>query len=276
MSAKIALRLRRQVQCGGEVFEMHASVVTCGSEYFRAMLEHTMVESGSRSFEMHEVQPRVLERVVEWLYSGELGEISDVAEGLALLEGSRFLRVERMEAQCSAWVCAHVEASNCVAVWAEASRLGCGCGVVAERALLVVGRRLEAVAGKAEFLGLSVKALLELVRSEGLAVRSERAVYEAVMGWVRHDVGSRKAWLGEMLGAVRMELLPPECLAEKVGADPLVTESVDALRIFAAAVRHSRLEGAARAVAASDGRLRASTPIYVSTEALYALASQQR
>ena len=69
---------------------MHASVVTCGSEYFRAMLEHAMAESGSRSFELHEVRPRVLERVVEWLYSGELGEISDVAEGLAVLEGCRF------------------------------------------------------------------------------------------------------------------------------------------------------------------------------------------
>ena len=79
-----------------------------------------------------------------------------------------------------------------------------------------------------------------------------------------------------MLGAVRMALLPPEYLAETVGADPLVAESVEALRIFAAAVRHSRLEGAARAAAESDGRLRASTPIYVSTEALYALASQQR
>ncbi len=70
---------------------MHASVVTCCSEYFRAMLEHAMAESGSRSFELHEVRPRVLERVVEWLYSGELGEISDAAEGLAVLEGSRFL-----------------------------------------------------------------------------------------------------------------------------------------------------------------------------------------
>ena len=245
--------LHRQVQCGGEVFEMHASVVTCGSEYFRAMLEHAMVESGSRAFEMHEVQPRVLERVVEWLYSGEVGEISGVAEGLALLEGSRFLRVERMEAQCSAWVCAHVEASNCVAVWAEASRLGCG--VVAERALLVVGRRLAAVAGEAEFLGLSREALLELVRSEGLAVRSERAVYEAVMGWVRHDVGSRKAWLGEVLGVVRMALLPLKYLAGTVGADPLVTESVEALRMFAEASRYSRLTGEARAAAESDGRL---------------------
>ena len=191
--------VRRQVQCGGKLFEMHASVVSCGSEYFRAMLEHAMVESGSRAFEMHEVQPRVLERVVEWLYSGEVGEISDVAEGLALLEGSRFLGVERMEAQCSAWLCAHVEASSCVAVWAEASRLGCG--LVAERALFVMGRRLASVAREAEFLGLRREALLELVRSDGLAAWSERAVYEAVMGW-------RKAWFGEMLGAVRMGLLP--------------------------------------------------------------------
>ena len=217
---------------------MHASVVTCDSEYFRAMLEHAMVESGSRAFEMHEVRPRVLERVVDWLYSGELGEISDVGEGLALLEGSRFLRVERLEAQCIAWLCAHVEAANCVAVWAEASRLGCG--AVAERAIEMVGRRLARVAGEAEFLGLPREAVLELVRSDGLAVWSERAVYEAVMGWVRHDVGSRKAWLGEMLGAVRMALMPVAYLVGTVGGDPLVRESLEALRMFADASRYSQ------------------------------------
>ena len=122
-----------------------------------------------------------------------------MAEGLALLEGSRFLGVERLEAQCTDWLCAHVEASNCVAVWVEASRLGCG--LVAERALVVVGR-LAAVGGEAEFLGLRREGLLELVRSDGLAAWSERAVYEAVMGWVRHDVGTaervarRVAWCG--------------------------------------------------------------------------------
>ena len=228
--------------------------MTCGSEYFRAMLEHTMVESGSRAFEMHEVQPRVLERVVEWLYSGEVGEISDVAEGLALLEGSRFLRVDRMEAQCSRWLCAHVEASSCVAVWAEASRLGCN--AVAECALHVVGRQLVEVAGEAEFGGLPREMLLDLVRSDELGVRSERVVYEAVMGWVRHDMGSRKAWLGEMLGAVRMGLLPPAYLTDTVGVDPLVTESTEALRVVANAVRDSRLTGGARVAAESDGRLR--------------------
>ena len=82
---------------------MHASVVTCGSEYFREMLDNA-VYTNCWSLEVHEMQPRVLERVVEWLYSGELGEISDYVEGRALLEGSRFLRVERLEAQCRAWL----------------------------------------------------------------------------------------------------------------------------------------------------------------------------
>ena len=230
---------------------MHASVVTFGSEYFRAMLEHAMVESGSRSFELQEVQPCVFERVVEWLYTGELGEISDVAEGVALLEVSRFLRVERLEAQCCAWICAHLDASNCVAVWAEASRLGCS--VVTERAMIVIGRRLASVAGEAQFLELPREAFLELARSDGLAAWREREVYEAAMGWVRHDAELRKGWLGEVLGAVRMALLPPAYLANTVRADPLVRESSEAMRIVVDAQKYSQLKGVERAAVESGG-----------------------
>ena len=68
-------------------------------------------------------------------------------------------------------------------------------------------------------------------------------------------MASRKVWLGEVLGAVRMALLPLEHLLETVGADLLVTESVEALRMFAEASRNSWLKGAARAAAESDGRL---------------------
>ena len=128
--------------------------------------------------------------------------------------------------------------------------------MVAERALFVAGRQLASVARDAAFLGLRREALVELVRSDELGVRSERAVCEAVMGWVRHDLGSRRGWLGEVLGVVRMGLLPPAYLAGTVGADPLVIESSEALRILAEAKRYSELRGAERAAAESDGRLR--------------------
>ena len=184
-----------------------------------------------------------------------MGAISDVGEGLALLEGSRFLGVERMEAQCSAWLCAQVNASTCVEVWAEASRMGYE--AVEACALRAVGRNFVGVTAGPHFLGLAREALLELLRSEELSVRSEQAVYEAVMGWVRHDAESRKGWLGEVLGVVRMGLLPLEYLIDTVGVDPLVMESFEALRIVVEASRDSRLKGAARAAAAeSNGRLR--------------------
>ena len=79
------------------------------------------------------------------------------------------------------------------------------------------------------------------------------------MGWVRHDVGTRKVWLGEILGAVRMALLPLAYLVDTVGADPLVRESVEAMRTVLDANRNSRLRGAERAAAESDGRLRKRT-----------------
>ncbi len=50
----------------------------------------------------------------------------DVGEGLALLEGSRFLGVERMETQCSVWLCAQVNASTCVEVEPHGARGGGG------------------------------------------------------------------------------------------------------------------------------------------------------
>jgi N-acetylneuraminic acid mutarotase len=243
-----------KVRCGGEVFEMHASVVTCGSEYFRAMLEHAMVESGSNAFELHQLRPRVFERVVEWLYRGEVDEISDFREWLALLEGSRFLRVERLEAQCCAWLCAHVDASNCVAVWVEANRLGCS--AVAEHALFVAGRNIASVAGNGQFLEVPLETLLELVRSDGLAVRSEQEVYKAVMGWVRHDMGSRAGCLGDVLGGVRLALLPTSYLLRLVGADALIMESPEALRIILSAVQLRQMRNGEHLAAETDVRLR--------------------
>ena len=246
--------LLAQVRCGDQLFEMHASVVTCGSQYFRGMLEHAMAESASGTVELQQVPPGVFRRVLHWLYTGELGGISDVREGLALLEGSRFLRVERMEAQCCTWLCARVDASNCVEVWAEASRMAYD--EVEMCALRQVGRNFARVAAGPEFLALAREPLLELLRSDRLVVRSEQAVYEAVMGWVRHDEVSRCESVGAVLSAVRMALLPSAYLACTVSVDPLVTRSHDAVRIVLEAHRYNHLAGEERVAAESVGLAR--------------------
>jgi hypothetical protein len=92
----------------------------------------------------------------------------------------------------------------------------------------VVGRHLQEIARQEAFLALPQPLLVELVRDDSLAVRSEVTVYEAVMGWVRSDAERRRGAIGEVLGAVRLGLLPAPFLAETVATDPLIEPSFDA------------------------------------------------
>jgi hypothetical protein len=56
--------------------------------------------------------------------------------------------------------------------------------------------------------------------------------------------------------AASPEVLPSAYLIDTVGVDPLVTDSLEAMRIVLEASRDTRLKGAARAAAESNGRLR--------------------
>ena len=110
-----------------------------------------------------------------------LGSI-DASNVMELLEASRRLQVGVAEAQCCEWLAKHLDASNAMVVWESARRLGCE--AVQAKAWPVVGRHLQEIARQEAFLALPQPLLVELVRDDSLAVRSEVAVYEAVMGWV--------------------------------------------------------------------------------------------
>jgi hypothetical protein len=99
---------------------------------------------------------------------------------------------------------------------------------VQAKAWLVVGRHLQEIVRQEAFLSLPLPLLVELVRDDSLAVRSEVTVYEAVMGWVRSDADRRRGAIGEVLGAVRLGLLPAPFLAETVATDPLIEPSCEA------------------------------------------------
>jgi hypothetical protein len=100
----------------------------------------------------------------------------------------------------------------------------------------VVGRHLQEIARQEAFLALPQPLLVELVRDDSLAVHGEVTVYEAVMGWVRSDAERRRGAIGEVLGAVRLGLLPAPFLAETVATDPLIEPSYDAGRLLVKAL----------------------------------------
>ena len=213
------------VLVGERRFEVHGCVLMCGSEFMRTQLQ-TCVGAGSmRELALPAMSARAFELIVECLYTGVLGSI-DASNVMELLEASRRLQVGVAEAQCCEWLEEHLDVSNAMVVWESARRLGCE--AVQAKAWPVVGRHLQEIARQEAFLALPQPLLIELVRDDSLAVRSEVTVYEAVLGWVRSDADRRRGAIGEVLGAVRLGLLPAPFLAETVATDPLIEPSFDA------------------------------------------------
>jgi hypothetical protein len=78
------------------------------------------------------------------------------------------------------------------------------------------------------------------------------------MGWVRSDADRRRGAIGEVLGAVRLGLLPAPFLAETVATDPLIEPSFDASRLLVKALS-CHTSGAIRDGADSGSLLRRRT-----------------
>jgi hypothetical protein len=96
------------VICGRQRFELHASIVTCGSGFFRRILQGS---EPCRTVELRAMRAAVFDIIAESLYTGVLSNI-DADNVSDLLEASRQLQVPHAEGQCRAWILAHRDQSK--------------------------------------------------------------------------------------------------------------------------------------------------------------------
>ena len=220
------------VLVGERRFEVHGCVLMCGSEFFRTQLETGVGISSMHEVALPEMSARAFELIVGCLYTGVLASI-DESNVMELLEASQRLQIPIAETQCCEWIEQHLDASSALVVWESARRLGCE--AMQAKAWPLLGLHLQQVARQETFLALPQPLLVELMCDDSLAVRSEVTVYEAVMAWVRSDEAERKGAIGEVLGTVRLGLLPATYLAKTVATDPLIAPSLEANRLLAEA-----------------------------------------
>lgn len=76
-----------------------------------------------------------------------------------------------------------------------------------------------------EFFNLPFQELLDLIKRDELFVTSEEQVFEAVIRWVKKDPELRKEHLPLLLSKVRMPLLSPQYLTDKVAKEELIRTS---------------------------------------------------
>ncbi|KAJ8375194.1 hypothetical protein SKAU_G00057740 [Synaphobranchus kaupii] len=210
---------------GGRDFPCHRGVLALCSLYFRSMFSGDFVESIAARVELHDMDPEILGRLLDFAYTGKLTINQENVEGL--IRTSNQLQFQAVRAVCSRYLQHQIDATNCLGILEFGEIHGCPEVVAKARGFLL--ENFDLVQQGEEFLLLEKERLVACLSDERLQTRDERTRVEAALCWVRYSEASRLPHLSELLGLARLSLLPQEYLAETLLKDSLVQGSQSCL-----------------------------------------------
>ncbi|XP_007657600.2 ectoderm-neural cortex protein 1-like [Ornithorhynchus anatinus] len=222
------------LRAGNGAFPCHRAVLASCSRYFEAMFAGGLKESRDAEVHFHDtLHPEVLELLLDYAYSARVLINEENAE--SLLEAGDMLQFQDIRDAAAGFLERNLHQANCLNMLLLSDAYSC------ERLLELSWRmalaNFASLYQTEDFLKLPKGKVLELVRSEELEVEDESLVYEAVIGWIEYDLAGRHGDLPELLGAVRLALLPESYLRQRVALEKVVTSHELGGEIVAEAVR---------------------------------------
>ncbi|KAM9383835.1 kelch-like protein 30 [Pholidichthys leucotaenia] len=209
------------LSAGGRDFPCHRGVLALCSSYFHCMFSGDFLESIAARVELHDVDPDILGRLLDFAYTGKLTINQSNVEGL-ICTSSR-LQFQTVRTVCSRYLQHQIDATNCLGILEFGEIHGCPEVVAKAQAFLL--ENFEAVQQNEEFVFLGKDRLVSCLSDERLQIRSEGICVEAALKWVRNQEESRLCHLPELLALSRLPLLSLDYLSDTLMKDELVQAS---------------------------------------------------
>ena len=210
------------LRIGDEHIPTHRAVLAACSQYFYAMFTGDLVESRQKFITMKDVEPFVMQTLVEFAYTGK---INITVENVQLLLATACLfQFQEVRDLCCKFLESQLEPSNCLGIrkFAEAH----GCIAFLSNVDKFVLENFKEVLKSEEYALLPVELLVKVIESNDLNVAAEEEVYEAVMAWVKHDLPNRSSQLPDLIKHVRMPLISKDYLLTQVDSDNLIRSNL--------------------------------------------------
>ena len=210
----------------------HRVVLSACSNYFCAMFTNSMMESQQESVTLSDLDGEAVEELVSFAYTS--GVSINEKNVQPLLKAAAILQLSEIVEACCEFLSAQLHPSNClgIAAFAEVH----GCKSLEESAREFVKDHFMEVMECDEFLHLAPEDLERLISSDFIDVSSEELVFDALHGWLQHDLKARESHASEMLGHIRLPLLKPLFLAEQVYPKQIFNTNCECMELIMSAM----------------------------------------
>ncbi|XP_016658234.1 kelch-like protein 2 [Acyrthosiphon pisum] len=195
----------------------HKVVLASASPYFYAMFTN-FSERNSELVVLKQIDSTALQLLVNFIYSGEIMITEKNIQ--VLLPAADFLQLQEVTEACCDFAQTLLCPNNCIGIYAIADLHGCAKLLTSSE--LYIQQHFSEVVGGKEFLSLSSEQVVRLISSDKLIVPSEEKVFESVIRWVKHKLGSRKCILPQLMEHVRLPLTSKSYISKKVVEEPLI------------------------------------------------------
>ncbi|GMF32595.1 unnamed protein product [Phytophthora lilii] len=205
-------------------FHAHRFILAASSPPFRAMLTGSMRESSRRDVELHDIEPTIVEKMLMFMYTGDV--VLDLESVLGLLIAAEMYELVALREMCKGFVLKYAHEVFC----------------------------------DPQIVQLPEKILLELIPQDELQIR-ELALMEALVMWGESRVANADKPLGDLL-ADMMEYVrfPTMSVSDLYGkVRPLVNDGVIREHLLTEALFNHLKWGSQTGIAAKRAKPRALT-----------------
>ncbi|XP_008179322.1 kelch-like protein 2 [Acyrthosiphon pisum] len=204
---------------GGVIFG-HKVVLASASPYFHEMFTN-FEEKNQDIVLIKHFDSTTLLHLVDYIYTGEI--VLTEYNVKVMIPAVNILQLQEVKAACCDFLQKQLSFTNCICIYSLADLHSCT-ELLTSSELYIQQHFADVVVGN-EFLFLSSEQIDKLIGSNELEVPSEEKVgkvFENVIRWVKHDLGSRKCILPKLMEHVRLPLTSKKYILKKVVEEPLI------------------------------------------------------
>ena len=220
------------IKVGNTSFPAHRLVLACYSPFFERLFQTPMKEQYEGTVNLDELDGEAVKLLIEYMYVGSMTINQDNV--FNLLATANFLQMDEACQFCFDFLKGVISIENWYKILSTLSLYENDS--VLKQLYQFIWENFDNITKCDHFKALTIQKLTPIVQNLSRNVVKETSIYDAIIGWIRHDESNRKNAICELLLLVDLHKLPSDFLEDVVATDPVVNDNNECLKTVMSAI----------------------------------------